>query len=315
MATPSTRTRVPARAALPLASLASLLLAGVAAAEVLPWEANVTTVEAGSLRGLAERLNKQNLLFKLRLGDVRKDDMVETARRIDAILLTLQAGDFAHSVPPPWTPGLREGLAALDRRWYPLRRIAIASVVESLSGDFVPGQSRSGDPLLLRHFDRLTDEFLEATEELLAAYYQECQRSGFAVCDVSRTSGYAVMLVERIAREAISVFAGFETAQSREQLDEAVESYREVRARNDESDFFQAAVNPKRGSAGERTGEILESIRSDWAAIESELAVLGAGDVRNFDPTELLGLQEAMVRKIERLTAALVQFASITYGS
>ena len=76
------------------AALVGLWAAVGVASPILPWEANITTVEAGSLRGLAQRLNRQYLFYKVRVGNVRRADMVETAQRIDHVLLLLQKGEI-----------------------------------------------------------------------------------------------------------------------------------------------------------------------------------------------------------------------------
>jgi hypothetical protein len=43
--------------------------------------------------------------------------------------------------------------------------------------------------------------------------------------------------------------------------------------------------------------------------------ILGAGDESNLDRRVLLGAQSRMVDKVERLTAALVRYANVAYGS
>ena len=62
-------------------------------------------------------------------------------------------------------------------------------------------------------------------------------------------------------------------------------------------------------------GKLLVSLREDWDAMEVQFAILSAGDEQNFDLRRLLATQTRLVEKVERLTAALVRYASLTYGS
>ena len=49
--------------------------------------------------------------------------------------------------------------------------------------------------------------------------------------------------------------------------------------------------------------------------METQFVILAAGDEQNFDLRRLLTTQAHLVEKVERLTAALVRYASLTYGS
>jgi hypothetical protein len=49
--------------------------------------------------------------------------------------------------------------------------------------------------------------------------------------------------------------------------------------------------------------------------LNTQFAILGAGDERNFDLSRLLLTQERMITKVERLTALLLRYANIAYGS
>lgn len=299
--------------------VALVLLAGAAPAQaqILPWEVNVAEIEAGRLRGLTQRLNKQNLLYQLHLGGVRKDDLVETATRIDRVLDSLTRGSPSYSIPEPWTPALRAQLEVVDESWGPLRRIAVASPYDTfrVAREFVPRESRRGDPLLLRYFDDLTLRLVEESEELLDLYHQECLKTGLEICDTARTSGQAAMLIERAAREAVCLVVGLDVEVNREKLDRTIGSYLAMRRANQESDFFAAATSPERGASGRAAGELLASLRDDWDKMQVQLRILEAGDAGNFDLHQLLEIQSRLVSKVERMTAALVRYASLTYGS
>lgn len=294
-----------------------VLLAGTAPAQILPWEVNVAEIEAGRLRGLAQRLNKQNLLYQLHLGDVRKDDMIRTATRIDRVLESLTHGSPSYSIPEPWTPALREQLETVDDAWGPLRRIAVASPYDTfrVAQEFVPRDSRRGDPLLLRYFDDLTLRLVEESEKLIDLYHQECLKTDLEICDTARTSGLAAMLIERATREAVTLVAGLDVEENRRKLKKTLETYAAMRRANQESPFFADATNPERGASARAAGELLASLRDDWDEMQAQLRILGAGDAENFDLHALLAVQSRLVSKVERMAAALVRYASLTYGS
>ncbi|MGH0028856.1 MAG: type IV pili methyl-accepting chemotaxis transducer N-terminal domain-containing protein [Myxococcota bacterium] len=294
-----------------------VLLAGPAPAQILPWEVTVAEIEAGRLRGLAQRLAKQNLLYQLRLGEVRKPDLIETSDRIDRVIASLEKGSPSYSVPAPWTPEIRAQLAKVDAAWGPMRRIATASAYDTfrVSREFVPREDRRGDPLLLRYFDRLADALVEESEVLLAIYHDECEKTGLEVCPVARDSGYASMLMERAAKEAVKVIADIDGDASRKQLNATIEAYRELRIENQKSPFFAAAIDPTRGLSAQAAGELLESQRSDWDAMQAQFRLLAAGDEENFDLPGMLLIHERLVDKTERVTAAFVRYASLAYGS
>jgi hypothetical protein len=300
-----------------LLTAALILLTGAAPAQNLPWEITVAEIEAGRLRNLAQRLAKQNLLYQFHLGDVRKTDLVETSTQIDRVLEALQQGDPSHSIPAPWTPELRAQLLEVDAVWGAMRRIAVASAYDqmNLTRQFVPAESRRGDPLLVRYFDDLSLDLVRQSESLIELYHNECLKTGLEVCVTARTSGYAAMLIERATKEAVYVVAGIDAEQNKARLKTTIEAYHEVRRANNESPFYAAALDPERGPSAVAAGKLLTSLRQDWDAMQVEITILAAGDEQNFDLRELLAIQTRLVAKVERLTAALVRYASMTYGS
>lgn len=298
---------------------AALVVAGPtpAQAQILPWEVTLAEIESGRLRGLIQRLSKQQVLYQLRLGDVRKDDLVATATRIDRVLESLEKGSPSYAIPAPWTPALRKRLEEVDVLWGPLRRIAVASAYDSmrLYREYISPQNRRGDPLLLGYFDELSLEFVAATEKLIDAYDEECQKTGLEVCATARTSGYAAMLIERAAKEAVYVAAGMDAKANRKRLEATIAAYQELRRANQTSPFMAAALDPERGLSAKAALGLLKSLRDDWDAMQEQFTMLAAGDEENFDLAGMLSVQGRLVSKVERLTAALVRYASLTYGS
>jgi hypothetical protein len=291
--------------------------AGSASAQILPWEVNVAEIEAGRIRHLAERLSKQNLLYQFHLGDIAKADLIDTAAQIDRVIATLEKGSPSYSIPAPWTPELREQIERVDAVWGPLRRIAVASPYDYIrvARDFMPAESNRGDPLGIRYFDNLARDLIVASEELIAIYDAECVKTDFEVCATARTSGYAAMIIERAAKQAVFVVVGIDVIRYRAELKQTVEAYHEIRRANNQSEFFAHALDPQRGVSAAAAGALLASLREDWDLMQGEIAMLEAGDEKNFDLDRLLNIQSRLGAKVERLTAALVRYASLTYGS
>lgn len=300
-----------------LTAALALIARATPAQVVLPWEITVAEIEAGRLRNLAERLSKQNLLYQLRLGDVRKVELVETASQVDGILRALQQGSPSHSVPRPFTSAIKAQLRKTDAAWGPLRRIAVATPYDQLrvSREFIEPADRRGDPLLIRYFDDLTQLFLKEVDVLLRLYNDACIETGLEICQTARESGYVAMLIERATKQAVYVVAGIEVEQNKRRLRSTVRDYLVVREANDQSPFYGAALDPERGPSARAARELLASLREDWDALEVQVGILAAGDERNFDLDQLLAIQTRLVDKVERLTAALVRYASFAYGS
>jgi len=97
------------------------------AAEASAFEIGISAREAGHLRGLVEKLSKQNVLYRLPLGGTTKQQMQETSAEIDRVIGTLEKGSPAYSVAPPPTEDIRKQLYDVDAEWGGLRRMALAS--------------------------------------------------------------------------------------------------------------------------------------------------------------------------------------------
>jgi hypothetical protein len=179
----------------------------------------------------------------------------------------------------------------------------------------LPRGNRRGDPLLLRYFDGLCEDLVKATHQLIAAYDTECKKTSLGTCPTAKTSGYAAMLIERAAKEAVYLVANIDADENRKRLDSTIAEYRNVQEQNNSSDFFKAALNPERGISAKAAKRLLVNLRKDWDLIQGQFTILSAGDEQNFDLRVLLLTQNRMVEKVERLTAALVRYANLTYGS
>lgn len=114
--------------------------------------------------------------------------------------------------------------------------------------------------------------------------------------------------------EAVYLVANIDPEQSRRRLQKTIEAYRDVQRANNSSPFFKLALGPERGISAKAAGDLLVSLRKDWEIMQAQFKILSAGDEQNFDLRVLLLTQTRMVSKVERLTAALVRYANLTYG-
>ncbi len=299
--------------------VASLLVlaAGPAPAQILPWEMTVTEVETGRIRSLAQRLSKQNLLYELRIDDLRKSDLAETATEIDRIIVALSEGRPQRSIPAPWTPALRDQVQQVDRVWGPIRAIALADAHRHhrIKRQFAPADSYGTDPLLVRHFDRLTLELVAESEKLLGLYHAECRKTKLDICDIATQVGYSEMLLERATKEAIYVHSGIAAKENRKRLAETVAAYEQLVDASATDPFLASAIDPARGPTAKALGELIGSLQGDWNSMARQLRLLEAGDEANFDVGSLLLTQRTLVSKIERVTAALMRYATLTFGA
>jgi hypothetical protein len=289
-----------------------------AAADVIGYEISVAQIEAGRLRHLAQRLAKQNLLYQLHLGGVRKSDLVETASRIDRVIETLELGSPGYAVPAPWTPELKDAVRKVDETWGTLRAIAVANPYDYLrtTRQFANQEGSMKDPLVIRYFDNLAADLVRESETLMGKYDVECKKSGASpvLCVTASISGYSAMLSEVATKEAVYVVAGIDVDEHRKSLEEAIESYERTRKAVNESPFFEAALSRERGQAGVFAEGLLDNLRTDWDEMQKQFAILDAGDEKNFDLDALLRRHDLFVGRIERFTAAMVRYANIAYA-
>lgn len=233
------------------------------------------------------------------------------------MLVTLERGSPSYSVPAPWTRAISDQISEVDRTWGPLRRIATASAYDSfrVSQMVAPRDARQGDPLLLGYFDQLAEKMVRESEVLLEIYHRECLKTGMQICPTAVTSGYASMLIERAAKQAVLIVAELDVPENRQRLNETIQSYRELRKANQQNAFFAAALDPKRGLSAQAAAGLLKSLRTDWDDMQRQFRMLAAGDAENFDVPQMLRIQSRLVDKVERMGAALVRYASLAYGS
>jgi hypothetical protein len=293
------------------------LAPNTALAQILPWEIVVAQIETGRLRFFAERLAKQNVLYQLHLGETNKSEMVETANQIDRILESLEQGSPTYSVPAPWTEAIREQVNRVDEAWGPLRSVATASPYDyfNVRRQFEIPDRQGADPLLLRYFDDTMLNLIAESEKLIELYFEACVESGLEVCSIAKATGINAMLIERATRQAVYLVVGINNNQNRKGIAASLEAYRARQRANEKSPFFAAALDPERSISAAAGAKLLLDLRGDWDALSKEFAILASGDEENFDLRRMLESQSRLVDKVERLTAALIRYASLVYGA
>lgn len=285
--------------------------------EVLPYEMAIAEREAGRLRGLAQRLSKQNLLYQLHLGETSKDGMMETAREIDRTLQVLRSGNTAYSIPAPWTPKIESQLDQVDAVWSSLRPIATASAFDYLrrSRRYMSPEARRGDPLSIRYFDSLSDQFAEEAEKLLGLYFEDCKKTGFEQCLIATQSGVPAGLTHRMIKEAVLLAAGFDSSTGRKRLDESRGAFDEQWDRTLKSSLVAYATDPSRGPQGEFVTRLLENIQGDWQTLRKSLDIAVTGDEQLIDVDGLLRIESRLIQRLERLNATLTRYAIVRYAT
>jgi hypothetical protein len=123
------------------------------------------------------------------------------------------------------------------------------------------------------------------------------------------------MLIERATKQAVFIVAGIDASENRKGLASTLDAYQKRRQANETSEFFANALNPDRSESAAAGAELLADLRLDWGELRKEFSNLAAGDEGNFDLRRLLASQSRLVNKVERLTAALIRYASLTYGA
>jgi len=239
-----------------------------------------------------------------------------TAAGIDRSLEMLVEGAPSFGIPAPWTREVREEARSTREAWAPLRAIATASPYEYLrqTRQFMQPESRLGDPLSLRYFDRLSLDLVAQAEKLLALLDRECRKTDYPLCAMASSSGYSEMLIERATKEAVLAFAGLDVEENRERLKETVAAFQQQRAANESSEFFEAATSPEEGKAGEVALQLVTDIRSDWDGMRAEFGVLLEGKTPDFDLYLVLKRQRRVTENIERFSVVMRRFADRHYG-
>ena len=301
-----------------LAFLLAVLFAPAALAAALdPYELGIAEREAGRLRGLVERLSKQNLLYQLHLGGVGKVDMQATSNEIDRLLDILETGSSAYSVAKPPNRAVREQLEVVSALWSPLRRIALASPYDYLrySSDLMPKDSRLGDPLMIRGFDRRSQEMIEEAGKLMRLYQQTCVEAGSDLCELAANSGFFAMLAERVAKELVLIYAGLDTKESIAKLKESRGMFESSLAVLAESPVLAAASDPARGPAAEVVQVSWKGMREDWERLRFEVDLAIEDRAEALDIERMLDLQIRLVGEMDRLRAALSRYAAVLQES
>jgi len=281
------------------------------AAEASAFEIGISAREAGHLRGLVEKLSKQNVLYQLHLGGTTKQQMQETSAEIDRVIGTLEKGSPAYSVAPPPTEDIRKQLYDVDAEWGGLRRMALASPYDYLrhSSRLMPRRSRMGDPLLIQSFDQSAAATIEASTKLMRMYQKECEKLEGEFCEAAAQSGYFNMRVERIAKELVLVYAGLEADPSLSELRKTRDSLDQSLEALSTSPILTQASSPDRGKPSVFVQRLWDSIEEGWGKLRFETDLVLDGHAEGLDIQRMLRVQRELVDDLDRIRAALSRYA------
>jgi hypothetical protein len=304
----------PARVSRPALAfpLALVLLAGErVSADPLPFEIAFSAREAGHLRGLFEKLSKQNVLYHFHLADTTKQDLQETTAEIDRVIASLEKGSPAYSIAPPVTPEIGEQIRVVDRAWGRLRALALASPYDYLrhGSDLLPKRNRLGDPFSIQTFDDLARDSISAADSLQQLVLVECRRTGFEFCDAAAQAGFFNMHVERIAKELVLVFAGIEEEQHLADMRGNVDRLDERLEALGASPIVTGAIAPSRGRSATFVTALWASIQDGWSKVRFEADLALEGRPAEIDIQRMLKAQRELVDDFDRFRAALSRFA------
>jgi hypothetical protein len=294
-----------------LAIALGLLASGTSAERFSAFEIGVAEREAGHLRGLTEKLAKQNVLYQLHLGAVSKSDMEETVTEIDRLIETLERGSAAYSIAPPTTMAIREQLREVDRHWSALRHMSLASPYDYLrhSSDLVPRESPMGDPLRMRSFDRRCRSVIAEAEKLMLLYKSECEKAEGQFCEASAQSGVFNMHIERVAKNMVLMYAGLdietnrkEAAGNRDLLDKGIGGL-------GDNIVLKQAIDPARGKRAAFVASLWGSIQEGWDRLRFDADLATEGRIDGLDIPRMLNAQRELVDDFNRIRGVLTRFA------
>lgn len=303
--------RLPSKARLGVFVIAGGLLLGASRSptQLQNWELGGAQVQLSHLMMLAERLSKQNLLYQLQLGEVRKEDIVETAGQIDVAVRVMYEGSAMLGVPEPPTPELRAQIDRVDKQWGQLRPMAVASPYDYARHSGTVRGDRTADPLLIRHFDDLVTKMIEQALRTQELFDEICVSNGLADCEAMRAGPATTILSERMLKEAIFIYAKVDVERNRANLAKTRALLAKSVEHKNEPIVLQAR-SPERGTAGRVVGEIRRDIDQHWETLAAQIDRLLAGEDDRFDLMRALATQRELVSEYQRYTIAIVRFGA-----
>jgi hypothetical protein len=294
----------------------ALLITGPVLAGERPYEIGGAQQEVGRIRALAERLSKQNLFYQLHLADQSKQDLHDTSAELDRVLELLQKGSAIYSIAAPPNPAIRAQIERVDEAWGPVRRVATASPYDYLrrANEFMPRESRLGDPLFIQSFDRMTRALMVEVDRLMALYQKECEKTGYELCALAATHGIPAMLSERVVKEFVFVYTGINRDGDADRLRETRDAmdayYAEVR----QLPLFFEVMDPARGDAAAFVSGLWGSIEEDWDRLREKVDLAISGRAEEVNVEHVLKIQARLVEEWERMDAVIVRYVNAKYA-
>jgi hypothetical protein len=287
------------------------------AEQLEPFEIGAAMIQLGRVRTLAQRISKQNLLAQLKLTDVGRSAMVDTAREMDETLDILREGGIMMAVPKPPTRALREQIDEVDGAWGSIRAMALASPYDYARRSGV--QRRADDPLLVRYFDDLATDLDRRAVAAVGLYKEVCIQNGVPsivgttaeeICTLMARATETSMLSERLAKQTSFVVGGVDQEEHLKGLQQTRERLDKTLLNALESSLIQAAMSPERGTEGNVVAGIGQSIQESWERLRVDVDRVLDGRQRELDLDQTLSTQEAFLWSVQRLSVAVERFAA-----
>ena len=183
------------------------------------------------------------------------------------------------------------------------------------ANEFLPRQSRLGDPLFIHSFDRMTQALLAEVDRLMALYEQECLKTGYELCDLAAAHGIPIMLTERVVKQMVFVYSGRDAKHEVEQLRETRDAIDAQLARYDRLPIRRETTDPARGDAAAFVAGLWSSINEDWGRLREQVDLAISGRAQDIDLKRVLKIQSRLVETWERLTVVVVRYLDAKYAA
>jgi hypothetical protein len=116
-------------------------------------------------------------------------------------------------------------------------------------------------------------------------------------------------LSERMVKEAVLVFAGFDAEANTARLRTSRERVERVLELAASLEPVQATMSPERGKIGVVVAGLWDDILANWESLSREVDLLLVGQSQQFDVGETVALQQLFLDDIQRFSVAVQRFS------
>jgi hypothetical protein len=287
-----------------------LAVSGASGAKLFRYEHIAAQRQLGRLRVLMERMNKDNLLYRLRIEDSHQPraHAIAAAAEVDQAFIALRQGDPRTGVPRPPNPEIEPMLAEIEQEWTPIRRLAESSPFDYLRRSrLIVDPSDEPDPLALRYFDRRISELVGAVDRTSEIYTRACTRDGYALCEKSADSGRAGRLSEQLVKQALLYFAGAAPRDGLERKKDEFDHFMASPTGRPDLDQPMPASSAPESLLARAVIDVLAETRSTWSDLRRELELVSQGSALAPNLERAIALQRRMALELDRLGVAVAR--------